>query len=204
MVKPRLQDSYVYAAKGADGLIKIGRTNSLERRLPYLRCRDHKGAEYIYSVSYSEAEAHGIEQLAHRMANDRHVEGEKFRLTEPEAVALIQDAALRYARGERAEMLPPLINRPKVGRKKLWQERVALSLDTDLLRRVDAARRAGEPRLDLIRAGILAEVERREAIAAARCASDGLTRPAQAATTAVSIGSPRRVAMSAGGSQRRQ
>ena len=55
-------------------------------------------------------------------------------------------------------------NGPKVGRKKLWTERLTLTLNEEIVRRLDAVRDEGEPRLDLIRAGIELEIARREAL----------------------------------------
>jgi len=48
-----------------------------------------------------------------------------------------------------------------VGRKKVWNERVLLSLKTETLDRVDAALRDDETRLDLIREAVERELKRR-------------------------------------------
>lgn len=50
-----------------------------------------------------------------------------------------------------------------MGRKKVWDERILLPLKTETLRRVDAALRDGEARLDLIRDAIEKELKRRKA-----------------------------------------
>ena len=50
-----------------------------------------------------------------------------------------------------------------MGRKKLWNERILLSLASEALGRVDAALRDGEVRLDLIREAIERELKRRKA-----------------------------------------
>lgn len=44
-----------------------------------------------------------------------------------------------------------------MGRKKLWEERVLLSLKTEMLERLDAQLREGEARLDLIREAIASD-----------------------------------------------
>ena len=58
----------------------------------------------------------------------------------------------------------------KVGRKKLWTERLLLSLAEGTRARLDDALRDGEDRLDLIRTAIEAELKRRERL---RPKSDG-------------------------------
>lgn len=51
----------------------------------------------------------------------------------------------------------------KVGRKKLWTERLTLPLNKETVERLDAALRDGEVRLDLIREAIERELKRRKA-----------------------------------------
>jgi metal-responsive CopG/Arc/MetJ family transcriptional regulator len=50
-----------------------------------------------------------------------------------------------------------------VGRKKLYKERITLPLSAEMLAEIDAALVGDEVRLDLIRAAIAAELERRQA-----------------------------------------
>ncbi len=73
-------------------------------------------------------------------------------------------------------------NGQKVGRKKLWTERITVTLDKRTLQRIDAARGKDEARLDVIRAGIFAELDRRETKAGAGEADD-VIRPAGPGTT---------------------
>lgn len=49
-----------------------------------------------------------------------------------------------------------------MGRKKLWTERLTLPLAEETVRRLDAALREDENRLDLIREAIERELKRRE------------------------------------------
>ncbi len=49
-----------------------------------------------------------------------------------------------------------------MGRKKLWDERVLLSLTAEMLKRLDGLLDEGETRLDLIRGAIERELKRRE------------------------------------------
>lgn len=51
---------------------------------------------------------------------------------------------------------------PRVGRKKLWTERLTLPLAKETVERLDAALRENEVRLDLIREAIERELKRRE------------------------------------------
>lgn len=51
-----------------------------------------------------------------------------------------------------------------MGRKKLWDERILLSLASETLERIDAALQKGEARLDLIREAIERELKRRRRI----------------------------------------
>lgn len=53
-------------------------------------------------------------------------------------------------------------NRPRMGRKKLWAENINLTLPEGAKARMDAALEPGEDRLDLIRAAIERELERRK------------------------------------------
>ncbi len=53
-------------------------------------------------------------------------------------------------------------NAPRVGRTKLWHENVNLTLPKGAKARMDAVLQEGEDRLDLIRAAIERELERRE------------------------------------------
>ena len=50
----------------------------------------------------------------------------------------------------------------RVGRKKEFEKRITLPLPADMLARIDAALSDGEPRLDMIREAIEAELKRRE------------------------------------------
>lgn len=50
----------------------------------------------------------------------------------------------------------------RVGRKKLWTERLLLSLAEGTRERLDSALKEGEDRLDLIRTAIEAELKRRK------------------------------------------
>ena len=50
-----------------------------------------------------------------------------------------------------------------VGRKKQFSERIVLPLSAEMLAEIDAALVGDEVRLDLIRAAIAAELERRQA-----------------------------------------
>ena len=50
----------------------------------------------------------------------------------------------------------------RVGRKKLWTERLTLPLNKETVERMDAALGEGEVRLDLIREAIERELKRRE------------------------------------------
>lgn len=63
-------------------------------------------------------------------------------------------------------MLEAAITR-RVGRKMEFPDRITLPLAHGVLARIDAALQDGEPRLELIRAAIEAEVKRRERISAA-------------------------------------
>jgi hypothetical protein len=49
-----------------------------------------------------------------------------------------------------------------MGRKKLWDERILLPLAAETVKRMDAALREGETRLDLVREAIEKELKRRE------------------------------------------
>ena len=49
----------------------------------------------------------------------------------------------------------------RVGRKKLFAERITLPLSADMLSKLDASLREGEVRLDMIRGAIAHEIERR-------------------------------------------
>jgi metal-responsive CopG/Arc/MetJ family transcriptional regulator len=49
-----------------------------------------------------------------------------------------------------------------VGRKKEFEKRITLPLPAEMLARIDAALSDGEPRLDMIREAIEAELARRE------------------------------------------
>ncbi|MGX1786894.1 hypothetical protein ACWIGM_09170 [Bosea sp. NPDC055332] len=51
---------------------------------------------------------------------------------------------------------------PRVGRKKLWTERITLPMAEGTTERIDAALRQDEVRLDLIREAIERELKRRE------------------------------------------
>lgn len=48
-----------------------------------------------------------------------------------------------------------------MGRKKQFEERIILSLSTDMLTKVDSAREEGEDRMTLIRLAIERELKRR-------------------------------------------
>ena len=50
-----------------------------------------------------------------------------------------------------------------MGRKKLWTRRLTLPLAAETVERLDAAKREGEVRLDLIRDAIERELKRRKA-----------------------------------------
>jgi len=50
----------------------------------------------------------------------------------------------------------------RVGRKKEFEKRITLPLPADMLARIDAALAHDEPRLDMIRKAIEAELSRRE------------------------------------------
>ena len=50
----------------------------------------------------------------------------------------------------------------RVGRKKVWTERLTLPLTKDVVERMDAALSDGEVRLDLIRDAIDRELKRRD------------------------------------------
>ena len=65
------------------------------------------------------------------------------------------------------------VKRWSVGRKKLWTERLTLPLDKDTLERIDAARVAGEARLDVIREGITLILKRREKRQPSKGAAEG-------------------------------
>ncbi|MBP33210.1 hypothetical protein [Methylobacterium sp.] len=65
------------------------------------------------------------------------------------------------------------VKRWPVGRKKLWTERLTLPLDKDTLERIDAARVAGEARLDVIREGITLILKRREKRQPSKGAAEG-------------------------------
>lgn len=49
----------------------------------------------------------------------------------------------------------------RVGRKKLFEERITLPLPASMLAAVDASLREAEPRLDMIREAIEREIKRR-------------------------------------------
>ena len=51
----------------------------------------------------------------------------------------------------------------RVGRKKEFEKRITLPLPAEMLARIDAALASDEPRLDMIREAIEAELARREA-----------------------------------------
>jgi hypothetical protein len=53
-------------------------------------------------------------------------------------------------------------NAPRVGRKKQFEERIVLSLSTEMLAAIEAARDDGEDRLTLIRAAIERELKHRQ------------------------------------------
>lgn len=65
--------------------------------------------------------------------------------------------------------------RPRGGRKKLWDERVHLTLPKGGRARMDAVLYEGEDRLDLIRAAIETEVRRREAVGSGRAGTADLS-----------------------------
>ena len=50
----------------------------------------------------------------------------------------------------------------RVGRKKEWDERITLPITSEVLARLDAAKRDDETRLDVIRQAIDRELKRRE------------------------------------------
>lgn len=52
----------------------------------------------------------------------------------------------------------------RVGRKKLWTERLTLPLDEKTVARIDAVRVDGEARLDVIREGIALVLKKREKV----------------------------------------
>jgi hypothetical protein len=54
------------------------------------------------------------------------------------------------------------VNRPRMGRKKLWAERLHVTLPEGAKARIAAALREGEDMLDLIREAIDRELKRRE------------------------------------------
>lgn len=66
-----------------------------------------------------------------------------------------------------------------MGRAKLWEENINLTLPKGAKARIDAVRQEGEDRLDVIRTAIDKEVERRERIAPPKKPSTARKKPSR-------------------------
>ena len=140
-----MSEGYVYICrreKSASGLVKIGHTDDLERRVAEFNRETGADSKMILEVAFACAAdlRHSLERAAHRLGHKHRSRGEWFRLSLDEAVETVHaaaadlgiNAAICYRRGQLQEDTDRI-------RRKHDQEYAALCLQREAKAKVLAS-----------------------------------------------------------------
>ena len=182
-------EHFIYLLSKPGGPTKIGKAWSVGRRQAQLEMQYGQTLYLLGSWPVGQDVAYQVERYAHWLLRDKHYHNEWFNVSEDEAREAVEKA---LSGNYHPKYLIPTVY--PVGKRSIYPEHVQARFERGTVDAIGACLDEGELMADFIRDAVRREIGRRSS----------LTPPSEPSTTAVSTGSPRRVDVSAGGSQRRQ